>query len=155
MIFLISLKTENRQAGILHLLTSSRNQDAPKMQRCWPGGHARVMGAELSLGWGHLMKGLKIQTWHYSFIFLCRAVWAGCTAQLNALAKIPSILNPLASQFRGLRFTACTGRAGWFGQDQCNLLSSWPNLLSAPAELMPITVPWQQKVITLQPRGKM
>lgn len=60
-------------------------------------------------------------------------MWAGCAAQLNALAKIPSI------QYRVLRFTACPSRAGWFGRDQCNLLSSWPNLLSAPSELMPIT----------------
>lgn len=61
---------------------------------------------------------------------------AGCAAQLNALAKIPSIL---AAQYRTVRFTACPSRAGWFGWDQCNLLNSWPNLLSAPAELMPIT----------------
>lgn len=134
-IFLISLKTENsdRQAGISHLLTSARNQDAPKMQRCWPGCQAWVMGAELSLGWGHLMKGLQIQTWHYSFPFLSQAMWAGCAAHLNALAKIPSI------QYSEVRFTACPSRAGWSGWDQCNLLSSWPNLLSAPAELMPIT----------------
>lgn len=63
-------------------------------------------------------------------------MWAGCAAPLNALAKIPSVL---AAQYSAVRFTTCTSRAGWFGQDQCNLLSSWPNLLSAPAELMPIT----------------
>lgn len=134
----MNMKTGNndRQEGIMHLLTSARNQGAPKMERCWPGGHARMMGAELCLGWGHLMKGLQIQIWNYSFIFLSHAMWTGCAAQLNALAKIPSVL---AAQYSGVRFTACTGRAGWFGQDQCNLLSFWPNLLSAPAELMPIT----------------
>lgn len=66
---------------------------------------------------------------------------AGCPAQLNALGKIPSIL---AAQSSAERFTACTSRAGRFGWDQCYLLSSWPNLLSAPAEVIPTISPTTQ-----------
>lgn len=45
----------------------------------------------------------------------------------------------MAAQYDEVGFTARTGGAGWFEHDQCDLLCSWPDPLSAPAKLMPIT----------------